>query len=188
MMSSNSLPGTEATIRALENLPAKMQDGAIRAGLTAAAKVIRTEARLRAPRKTGQLAKAIVSGSSRKNQDNTFSIRVYVDERKPHGFLGYFYEYGVRPHLIASTGRGEGRVAVRKAKSGTGTIKKGVMKIGDGFVSGIISHPGHGAHPFMRPALDTKADEAIEAFTVRIREYIEKIGTQTGYNAFADAD
>lgn len=165
----------------LSALPKKLQTGAYRAGLTAAAAVVRDEARVRAPKRTGKMAKAIRSGSPRQNQDGTFSIRVSLDKGE-HGFLGLFHEFGVSPHLIASTGKGEGRVAIRKAKDGKGKVAAGVLKIGDDFVSGIISHPGHRAQPFMLPALDAKAKEAVEAFRGRIVAYIEG---KTGFNAGA---
>lgn len=157
--------------RFLSAFPKNMQKGAYRAGLTAAARPIRDEARLRAPKQTGKMAKAIKTGSARQNPDGTFSVSIRLDGE--HSFLGLFHEYGVAPHLIARTGKGEGRVAVRKAAVGEGTIQGGVMKIGDDFVSGIISHPGHAARPFMRPALDAKADEAIKAFGDKIRAYME---------------
>lgn len=163
----------------LSALPANMQKGAYRAALVAAAKPIRDEARNRVARNSGKLAKAIRTGSARQNQDGTFSIRVSVD-RGEHGFLGFFHEYGVKPHYIARTGKGEGRVALRKAAEGDGTVNNGVMKIGGEFVSGIITHPGYSARPFLRPALDLMADEAVEAFANRIRSYIEG---KTGFAA-----
>lgn len=167
--------------RYLSALPGNMQKAAYRAALTAAAKPIRDEARLRAPKKTGAMAKSIKTGSARQNPDGTFSVHVRLEGR--HSFLGLFHEYGVAPHLIASTGKGEGRVAVRKANEGTGTVQSGKMKIGDDFVSGIISHPGHRAQPFMRPALDARADDAVKAFAGRIREFLEK---KTGFAAPMD--
>jgi hypothetical protein len=160
----------------LSYLPKNLQKGAYRAGLTAAAKPIRDEARLRAK---GRIARAVVTGSSRQNQDGTFSVRIYVDERKPGGFLGYFQEYGVKPHYIARTGKGEGRVTVRKAVEGGQTVG-GVIKIGDDFVSGVVSHPGHAASPFLRPALDLRADDAVKAFADRIRAFLE---SKTGFAA-----
>jgi len=166
----------------LSHLPMNLQKGAYRAGLTAAAAVIRDEARLRVPRQSGKLAKSIRSGSARQNADGTLSITV-GPRGGGHSFLGLFYEYGVKPHLIARTGKGEGRVAVRKAAAGEGKIDGKVMKIGDDFVSGIISHPGHAARPFLRPALDIKADDAVQAFANRIRDYIEG---KTGFSAPLD--
>lgn len=183
-MTTASVKGLKELDAFLSALPKNLQKGAYRAGLTAAAAVIRDEARLRAPKRTGKMARAIRSGSPRQNQDGTFSIRVSLDKGE-HGYLGLFHEYGVRPHLIASTGKGEGRVAVRKAKEGRGTVNAKVLKIGDDFVSGIVSHPGHAAQPFMRPALDAKWKEAVEAFRVRIISYIEG---KTGFNAGAALD
>lgn len=162
----------------LSHFPRNLQKGAYRAGLVAAAKPIRDDARARVRKSSGKLARAIRTGSARQNQDGTFSIRVSVD-RGEHGFLGLFIEYGVKPHYIASTGKGEGRVAVRKAAAGGQTIG-GVIKIGEDFVSGIISHPGFGASPFLRPALDARADDAVKAFAERIRAYIE---SRTGFTA-----
>lgn len=162
----------------LSHLPMNMQKGAYRAGLTAAAKPIRDDARARARKSSGKMARSIKTGSPRQNQDGSFSVTISL--KGPHAFLGTFHEYGVRPHYIARTGKGEGRVAIRKAKAGEGTVDAQVMKIGDDFVSGIISHPGHMASPFLRPALDTRADEAVKAFADRIRAYIEG---KTGFAA-----
>jgi hypothetical protein len=155
-----------------------MQKNAYSAGLTAAAAPIRDEARVLARKASGKMARAIKTGKPRKNPDGTLSVTVSL--KGPHAFLGTFIEYGVKPHYIARTGKGEGRVAIRKAKEGTGTVQGGVMKIGEDFVSGIISHPGLAASPFLRPALDLKADEAVKAFAARIRAYIEG---KTGFAA-----
>jgi len=173
--------GLKELDRYLSVLPKNMQKQAYRSALTAAAAPVRDEARLRAPKQTGKMARAIKTGSARQNPDGTFSISIRLDG--PHSFLGLFHEFGVSPHLIARTGKGEGRVAVRKAKDGKGTINGGVMKIGDDFVSGIITHPGHAAQPFMRPALDAKADEAVQAFAAKIRAYLEG---KTGFAAPLD--
>lgn len=163
--------------RFLSALPANMQKGAYRAALTAAARPIRDEARALAPRKTGALAKSIKSGSPRQNQDGSFSITVRTEGKD--GYLGVFFEYGVAPHYIASTGKGEGRVAVRKAVN-SGEKIGGVLKIGDDFVTGAVLHPGHGPRPFMRPALEARSGEAVKAFADRIRSYIEG---KTGFAA-----
>lgn len=178
-MSDIPVKGMKELDAYLSHFPMRLQTGAYRAALTAAAAPIRDEARARVRRASGKLARAIRTGSPRRNEDGSFSIRVSVDKGE-HGFLGLFWEYGVKPHYIARTGKGEGRVAVRKAADGTGTIQGGVMKIGDGFVSGIISHPGHVASPFLRPALDLKADDAVKAFADRIRSYLE---AKTGFAA-----
>ncbi len=165
----------------LSALPKNMQKAAYRSALVAAAAPIRDEARLRAPKESGAMAKAIKTGSARQNPDGTFSVFVRLDGT--HSYLGLFHEYGVKPHLIAATGKGEGRVAVKKAAEGRGKVKARAMKIGDDFVGGIISHPGHRAQPFMRPALDAKANEAVQAFAGRIRAFLEG---KTGFVAPMD--
>lgn len=171
--------------RFLSALPKNMQKQAYRQALTAAADPPLQRARSLASSWSPKVAKAITKGSPRQNQDGTFSIRVYVDEKKPDGFLGYFGEYGVKPHLIARTGPGEGKVAIRKAAEGSGKVNLRPMKIGNRFISGIVHHPGHRAHPFMRPALDVEAAAALEAFATRIRAFLEK---KTGFVApIADA-
>jgi HK97 gp10 family phage protein len=164
----------------LSALPRNLQKNAYRAGITAAARVIRDEARQRAPRDSGKMAKAIRSGSSRVNQDGTVSIRVYVDERKEHGFLGYFQEYGVSPHLIVvqdydrpSYQKRDGTVARRSIKWVNKRVKVGSLKIGRDLVGPVVQHPGHGPQPFLRPALDAKWEEAAEAFAARVRAYLE---------------
>lgn len=163
----------------LSALPKNMQTGAYRAGLTAAAAVIRDEARLRAPKRTGGLAKSIRSGSARKNADGTFSITVGTRGRR--GFLGLFHEFGVRPHYISA---GESNLSARKLTQKA--RKEGdpeTLKINGQFVSGAVFHPGYAPRPFLRPALDLKAEEAVQAFAARIRDYIEG---KTGFAAPLD--
>lgn len=166
--------------RYLSMLPGNLQKGAYRAGLTAAAKPVRDEARLRAHKKSGKMARAIKTGSPRQNQDGSFSVMISL--KGEHAFIGFFEEYGVAPHLIAPKAKGLGPAGLKAAAS-SGAKVGGVMKIGDEFVSGIIHHPGHAAHPFLRPALDVKAEEAVLAFAARIRDYIEG---KTGFAAPVD--
>lgn len=165
----------------LSVLPQNMQKQAIRQALTAAAKPIRDEARLRAPKQSGKLARAIRTGSPRQNEDGTFSITVRVTGNE-HAFLGYFFEYGVRPHLIARKAAKRGPAGLKAAVS-QGEKIKGVMKIGDDFVSGVISHPGFRPQPFLVPALDIRAADAVQAFSGRIRDFIEG---KTGFAAPVD--
>jgi len=168
----------------LQLVPKRMQKQGVRQGLTAAAAPVRDEARARAPKKSGKMAKAIKSGSPRQNQDGTFSISIRLDGE--HAFLGAFFEFGVTAHLIARTGAGQGKVAIRKAAEGKGKISTKPMKIGDRYVSGIIQHPGIAAHPFLRPALDAKADESIQAYAGKIRDFLQG---KTGFVApIAGAD
>ena len=173
----------------LSALPRNMQKGAYRAGLTAAAKPIRDEARLRAPKRTGKMARAIRTGSPRQNPDGSFSIMISVDGND-HAFLGLFHEYGVSPHYIAAGSASFGGVAssprrltAAARREGASDVASGKLKIGAQLISGAVMHPGHGAQPFMRPALDIRADDAVRAFGQRIKDYIEG---KTGFAAPMD--
>lgn len=163
----------------LSALPKNMQTGAYRAALTAAARPIRDEARLRAPRKTGVMAKGIRTGSARRNADGTFSVSVSVGG--PHGYLGLFHEYGTSPHYIIAGGAGmSARMLTRSARNGGSTGLDEVLVINGKYVTGEVLHPGARPQPFMRPALDIRADEAVAAFAARIRAYLEG---KTGFAA-----
>jgi HK97 gp10 family phage protein len=139
----------------LSQIGGSLETQAIKSGLTAGAAIVRDEARRNVPRKSGKLAKAIVSGSPRKLQDGNYSIT------NDHAFIGLFLEFGAAAHMI-------GR------KSGKGVIGGStVLKVGDRFVSGPVQHPGIAPRPFMRPALDTKAEEVIQAFRAKIIAVVE---------------
>lgn len=172
----------------LSHFPRNMQKQAYRQALTAAGRVIADEAKLLAPKASGKLAKSIGLSSSRQNQDGSFSIKVRA--RGPgepggnnHAFLALFHEYGVGPHFIAAGDSGMSARALTKAAMRgdvVGDVETQALKIGDNFITGSVMHPGHSAHPFMRPALENKAQEAVKAFAAKIQAYIEG---KTGFTA-----
>lgn len=181
MTSAFPVKGLADLDRYLSALPKNMQKAAYRQALTAAARPVRDEARMRAGKRSGKMARAIKTGSPRQNQDGTFSVFVRLDG--PHSFLGLFQEYGVAPHFVSAGDSGRSaRLLTRSAREGgvTGDVQSHALKIGDNFVSGAVFHPGHAAHPFMRPALDAKADDAVQAFAAKIRAYLEG---KTGFAA-----
>ena len=201
---SLQLKGTREMLAFLEAFPARLQKGAVRSALTAAAKPIRDAARTNAAHASGKMAKAIKTGSPRVNQDGTVSIKVRLAGE--HAFVGLFQEFGVRPHLITAGDADVSTRALNKrarksgvlAKMDNGLVRVGgydymagprgsrsgaegeVLKIKDSFIRGAVLHPGHAAHPFMRPALDGKAQEAIRAFGVRLASYLKD---RTGFSA-----
>lgn len=153
----------------LQQLPVQVETKIMRQALARGANIVRDEARTLVREKTGRLRKSIKTSRDTKNGQIIAKVRL----RGKHAYLGVFHEYGVASHLIARAGSGEGRVAVGKANAGTGKISSGAMKIGDDFVSGIISHPGHSAHPFMRPALDTKASTVVNTVGEYLQKYLQ---------------
>lgn len=171
----------------LAAFPGKVQTRAMRSALTAAAKPITEEAKMLVARKSGQLARAISTGSPRKNQDGSFSVSIRPDPKKKHSFLGYFLEYGVQPHLITvqedekpKEVRRDGRVRTRSMKFINKQVRSGSLVIGQHFVGPVVHHPGHAAQPFLRPALDAKWREAAQAFADRLASYLKG---KTGFTA-----
>lgn len=166
-MTDLPIKGLDETIAVLSAFPQQMQKKAIRRGMTRAAAVVRDEARFRAPRKTGKLAKSIKSGSARRNPDGSYSISVRTND-----FRGIFFEYGVAPHYITA---GDSDLSARKltqSASQEGVSDGGALVINGKFVSGAVLHPGFPAKPFLRPALDIKAQEAVRALAFEIEEFV----------------
>lgn len=135
----------------LQQLPVEVETKIMRNALARGANVIRDEARARVADETGLLRKAIKSTrNTRKGQ-----VIAKVKLRGRHSYLGLFMEYGVTAHMI------------------TVADGAGALKIGRQFVSGSVQHPGHAPRPFMRPALDTKAKEAINVIGQYISQYLK---------------
>lgn len=153
----------------LQQLPVQVETKILRQALSRGANIVRDEARALVPAKSGKLRKSIKTSRNTTNGQVIAKVRL----KGKHSYLGRFIEYGVGAHFIANTGKGEGRAAVKAFKKGKGSIKTGVMKIGDNFVSGVIWHPGHAAHPFMRPALDTKATEVVNTVGEYLHKYLQ---------------
>jgi HK97 gp10 family phage protein len=126
----------------LDRIPKRLASNVVRGGIRAAAAVVRDDARDRVRGKgTGRLAKAIKVSSPRK--DGTI-VSVKVQVKGTDAYVGYFLEHGVAPHEIE-------------------TKRKMALTIGPDLLRGRVHHPGFPAMPFMRPALDTKAVEAVNA-------------------------
>lgn len=172
-MTSQTLKGGPELLQFIEAFPAKLQKGAVRAGLTAAAKPIRDQARANIRKKSGATAKAIKTSSSRVNQDGTVSVKVQLKGR--NSFIGLFLEYGVSPHLITPGDSNKSAKVLNKSAKTLGSsfdAETGALKIGDNFIRGAIMHPGFAPKPFLRPALDTKASEAVNEFGKRVQSYL----------------
>lgn len=130
----------------LEQLPGKLQANVLRGALRTGAKVILDEAKANVGVDTGELRDGLKISTSIRNGTVTAKIKT----RGKHGFIAGWIEFGTRAHAI--------RAKVAKAL-GWGSI----------FASSV-EHPGIQARPFMRPALDSKAGQALLA----AGEYMKK--------------
>lgn len=177
------MKGLADVMNVLTVLPKNLQTNGMRQMLGAMANPIMDDAKQRAAMVSPKVAKAIRKGSARKNQDGTFSIRIYVDERREDGWLGYLIETGTRPHMITlrRDRKGKaGRNAAARAANGQKVPK--AFTLGGEVASGTIMHPGVRAHPFLVPALDIRADDAIRAGSAKLAQFLEG---KTGFDANA---
>lgn len=190
-MSAPDLRGLKDTIAFLDLFPKRVQNGALRVGATAGAGVIREKARANVAKKSGLTAKAIKTGSPRV-EGTTVRIRVRLAGK--HSFLGKLLEYGVKPHFITAGDIGglSPRLLTRRANAegvsqpvsqfsdGSFHPQRGVLKIGENYVTQGVLHPGFAAQPFLRTALDTEWSAALRAMGDRMRGYIKD---KTGFTA-----
>lgn len=133
----------------------KLSNKVVRGILNKAAKPIITEAQSRVSKDNGDLQKSIGSIPGRGRGKGE---QVYVGPRRGgrfKGYAGHLVEYGTAPHII-------------KAKAAEGKLHLR----GNVFVE-EVQHPGAAAKPFMRPAFDSKKDEAIGIIKAECKSIIE---------------
>ena len=123
----------------LQQLPAKVEQSVLRGALRAGANVVMAEAKANVPVDSGLLRDGLkVTTNSRRGR-----VTAKVKATGKHSFIAPWLEYGTAAHKIV-------------AKS-----KKGLF-FGGLFVKGV-QHPGARPKPFLRPALDGRAQDAVVA-------------------------
>lgn len=138
----------------LDSLPDKLAKGALRSAMRAGAKVILDEARAQVPVDQGALRDSLkVSTRAGKNGVVTATVKTRM-------FYARFVEFGTAAHEIAP----------KKAKS---LFLAGLFRE-------LVDHPGARAKPFMRPALDGKASEAVRAAGEQLKKRLNKQGLNAG--------
>ena len=157
-MSEINVTGLKELQAFLDTLPAKVEANIMRGALRAGAKVIESEAKANVPVKAGVLRDSIRVTGRLKGHTVTASIKAGGKTKSGDAFYARFVEYGTAAHVINGRNRGWLSWGGLFAKS--------------------VDHPGAVPHPFLRPALDDKADAAITATA----EYIKKRLTKEGIN------
>jgi HK97 gp10 family phage protein len=138
----------------LDTLPAKMEANVMRSALRAGANVVKDEAKNNVPVKSGLLRDGLkVSTRSRKGV-----VTASVKATGKHAFIAKWIEFGTAAH----------RIVPKKAKS---------LFFGGIFAEGV-DHPGSSAKPFLRPALDNRAQEATVAVGNQIKKRLTKAGIE----------
>ncbi len=142
----------------LNQLPATIEGRIVRGALRAGAKVVAIEAKRRCPVGTdvpkgetpGSLRDSIHVSMRSKNGHVTATIK--AGGEKAH--YAHMVEFGTARHWI-------------KPRSRKSLFIAGLFKE-------AVEHPGAKKHPFMRPAIDSKATEALQAVADYIKARIDK--------------
>ena len=140
----------------LKELGPKLARQAAGNALRAGARVIRDEAKLRVPVATGDLKRSIKVRTS--TPRDTRQRRVNVGVFGTEGPLAHLVEFGSAPHTI-------------EAKPGKVLADSKTRKV----FGRKVSHPGTPPKPFLRPAADTKAGEALQVIGDTLGDAIIKI-------------
>lgn len=185
-MSEIHVKGLSDLQKLLNTLPAKIEQNALRGALRAAANVVKKEAQALVPKQSGALRDSIrVSvrarygkvtasikaggGPTKKQVRTTPSGRTSV--KYSNAYYAHMVEYGTRAHYLKSQKTKAWRLVANKQAS-SGFAKRLVVTGETGAM-----HPGARPHPYMRPALDNRAGDAL----VAAGEYLKKrLATKEG--------
>lgn len=166
---STKVKGLKELSQVMSQLPDKLANNVMRNAMAAGARVIRNEAKRLVPVDQGALKKSF-DVSSRADKG------IVTAKVKALDFKAVWIEYGTAAHWIRIeesekptkvTRRGRRKISMRTINK---MAKSGSLRIGEHFVGASVAHPGSAAHPFMRPALDAKAMEAV----IAVGNYMKK--------------
>lgn len=132
----------------LETLPAKMQANVMRGSLRAGVKVIQPVAKANVNSVSGLLAAGLKISTRSRGGTVTASLRA----TGKHAYIAPWVEFGTKAHPIPKRGV-------------IGTI----LAIGGRFFRSV-EHPGARPKPFLRPALDSQAQNAVIAAAQYMRQ------------------
>lgn len=137
--------------KALAELAPKVQKSALRGAVRAGSKVIAAEAKRNVHTISGDLARSIRVKGARIKGDQVVGGLAAGNAK---AFYAHMVEFGTAAHVIA-------------AKPGH------ALTIGGGLYE-KVNHPGAKKRPFMRPAADTQAQAAVQAFADYVKQRLAK--------------
>lgn len=157
---SIEIKGAKELYDQLQQLPAKIERNVMRGAIRAGALVIQEEAKQLVPVGKGPTAGQL--RDSIRVSVRAIQGKVFATIRAGNGkaFYAHFVEFGTAAHEE----RPQGARSLFFA----------------GVFSEVVKHPGAAPKPFMRPALDAKAQSAIDAVADYVRERLPKEFTKAG--------
>ena len=171
----------------LATLPAKIETNILRGAMRAGAGVIAEEAKTLIRSKPGR------PGDTSPVRDSIkFSARsepglvtAKVQAKGPGAYKAPWLEFGTAAHFITVDGSVSDGLTVKRINR---KAREGSLVINGHFVGKTVHHPGAKPHPFMRPAVDNKQGEAIEAISAYIAQRCTKAGIETPDPVPSDED
>lgn len=151
-MSNVNIKGGKELMAFLSELPAKMERNIMRSALNQGAKVIQAEAKSNVPVDSGELRDSLKRSTRVRRGKVTAKVTSKL-------FYAHFVEFGTAAHRITG-------------KDG------GPLFFGGKLVKGA-NHPGSRPHPFLRPALDSKSNDAIRAVGAQINKRLTVLGIES---------
>lgn len=170
-MTNTYIEGGKELDKMLQTLPLKLEKNIMRSALAAGARQIAKEAKALAPvgrpsnvsaEQYGGYPGALrdsVRVTTRFDKTGAATASIKAGGRTKKGadvFYAHIVEFGARRHIIRP--------------------RAGRLQIGGQFVAGAVEHPGVQPRPFMRPAVDSKYNAAIDAVTAQVRKRLQKEG------------
>lgn len=193
MTSEFKVKGLSQLNDVLQQLPENLEKGLMRQALRAGAQEIAAEAKRRVPVNTGRLRDSIRVTVSAKRGKVTAAIRAGGrDTRKrvvrnasgrikvayDNAFYAIWVEFGTSAHAIGA--KFAKALVLRANRRATAGSAKRWMR-GELVIEGV-HHPGARPRPFMRPALDVKAQAAVIAAANLMKERLSsKHGLSTSH-------
>lgn len=155
-MSNLHIKGGKELNAVLQKLPVSIEKNILRSALRMGAKEIAEEAQRQVPKDDLDLYESIKISANYDRRKGQVIAKVKAGNKRV--FYAKFVEYGVASHIIK--------------------MRDGVLSF-NGVAARSVHHSGYSAKPFMRPALDTKADDALRAVARQIKKRLTKAGINT---------
>lgn len=153
-MSDVHVTGLADLQKFLDALPAKMEANVMRGALRAGMKPITAEAKLQLTRHNSVVTGQIRDGLKVSVRITKGMVLARLRAAGKHAFIAHWLEFtGAKPHEI--------KPKKRKSLFIAGLLKE------------IVHHPGFRPKPFMRPALDSQAQNAVVAAAEYIKRRLE---------------
>jgi HK97 gp10 family phage protein len=170
-----TIKGGDALNAFLAALPGNLEEKVLRPALKAGMDVIADGARENC--RSAEVKASI--GTSSRAEPGVVSAKVQT--KGSGAYTAPWLEYGTDAHFISVDDEQRGGRTIKRVNK---DVKRGSLVIGGQFVGATVHHPGARPYPFMRPALEQREQQAIDA----IGGYIAKRLTPEGLAAPAEPE